>query len=119
MYKEGALPTPEFVPEMERTPVELNPQTGPVYIKGVSAGDVICVNIEKVTPSARGFTCVVPAVGPLARNVDWPLFLEPRVFHFEHHSGPKRHYTRRRTDRAERQAAPSAAPVHGHNRCGP
>jgi acetamidase/formamidase len=88
MYKEGALPTPEFVPEMERTPVELNPQTGPVYINGVKAGDLICVNIEKVTPAARGFTCVVPAVGPLARNIDWPLFLEPRVFHFEHHPGP-------------------------------
>lgn len=88
MYKEGALPTPEFVPEMERTPTELNPQTGPIYVEGVKAGDVIAVKIEKITPEKRGFTCLIPDIGPLARNVDWPLFLEPRVFHFEHHPGP-------------------------------
>lgn len=88
MYEEGALPTPEFVPEMERTPTELNPQTGPIYVEGVNAGDVLVVTIGKVTPEERGFTCLVPSIGPLARNVDWPLFLEPRVFHFEHHAGP-------------------------------
>jgi amidase len=84
MYEPGAIPTPEFVPEMKRTPVELNPQTGPIYVDGVKAGDVLVVSIERVTPSERGFTCIVPTIGPLARNVDWPLFLEPRVFHFEH-----------------------------------
>ena len=87
MYEPGALPTPEFVPEMKRTPVELNPQTGPIYVDGVNAGDLLVVSIEKVTPSNRGFTCIVPSIGPLARNVDWPLFLEPRVFHFEHTAG--------------------------------
>lgn len=88
MYEEGALPTPEFIPEMERTPTELNPQTGPIYIEGVKAGDVVVINIEKITPEDRGFTCLVPSIGPLARNVDWPLFLEPRVFHFKHLPGP-------------------------------
>ena len=88
MYEPGALPTPEFVPELERTPVELNPQTGPIYVEGVSAGDVLVVSIERITPADRGFTCIVPTVGPLARNVDWPLFLEPRVFHFRHEPGP-------------------------------
>lgn len=87
MYEPGAIPTPEFVPEMKRTPVELNPQTGPIYVEGVEAGDLLVVNIEQVTPSDRGFTCIVPTVGPLARNADWPLFLEPRVFHFEHTTG--------------------------------
>src|SRR5688500_6582076 len=89
MYEPGALPTPEFVPEMERTPVELNPQTGPIYVEGVRAGDVLVVNIEKITPAERGFTCVLPTIGPLARNVDWPLFLEPRVFHFRHEPGQR------------------------------
>jgi amidase len=88
MYEPGALPSPEFVPEMKRTPTELNPQTGPIYVAGVKAGDVLVVNIEKITPSDRGFTCIIPEIGPLARNVDWPLFLEPRVFHFEHETGP-------------------------------
>lgn len=87
MYEEGALPTPEFVPEMERTPTELNPQTGPIYVEGVRAGDILVVSIEKITPSERGFSCLIPSIGPLARNVDWPLFLEPRVFHFEHEVG--------------------------------
>ena len=87
MYKEGALPTPEYVPEMERTPAELNPQTGPIYVEGVKAGDVVVVNIQKIIPEERGFTCLIPSIGPLARNVDWPLFLEPRVFHFKHHAG--------------------------------
>jgi amidase len=88
LYEAGALPTPEFVPEMKRAPSELNPQTGPIYIEGVEAGDVLVVNIEKITPAARGFTCIVPTIGPLARNVDWPLFLEPRIFHFSHRAGP-------------------------------
>jgi amidase len=88
MYEPGALPSPEFVPEMKRTPTELNPQTGPIYVEGVKAGDVLVVNIETITPSDRGFTCIIPEIGPLARNVDWPLFLEPRVFHFEHEAGP-------------------------------
>jgi amidase len=87
MYEPGALPTPEYVPEMERTPVELNPQTGPIYVEGVNAGDLLVVNIERITPARRGFTCIVPTIGPLARNVDWPLFLEPRVFHFDHELG--------------------------------
>lgn len=88
MYEEGAIPTPEFVPEMDRTPTELNPQTGPIEVEGVKAGDLLVVSIEKITPDDRGFTCIIPEIGPLARNVDWPLFLEPRVFHFEHHAGP-------------------------------
>jgi acetamidase/formamidase len=87
MYEPGALPTPEFVPEMERTPVELNPQTGPIYVEGVRAGDVLVVTIEKITPAERGFTCILPTVGPLAHNVNWPLFLEPHVFHFVHEPG--------------------------------
>jgi acetamidase/formamidase len=88
MYEEGALPTPEFVPEIKRTPTELNPQTGPISLEGAKAGDLLVVSIEKITPEARGFTCLIPDIGPLARNVDWPLFLEPRVFHFEHEAGP-------------------------------
>jgi amidase len=88
MYEPGAIPTPEFVPEMERTPVELNPQTGPIYVEGVDAGDLLVVTIEKITPAERGFTCIVPTIGPLARNVDWPYFLEPRVVHFKHSAGP-------------------------------
>jgi amidase len=87
MYEPGALPTPEHVPEMKRAPAELNPQTGPIYVEGVEAGDVLIAKIEKITPAERGFTCIVPSIGPLARNVDWPLFLEPRVFHFEHEPG--------------------------------
>jgi formamidase len=48
---------------MERTPTELNPQTGPIYVEGVKAGDVVAVKIEKITPEKRGFTCIIPSVG--------------------------------------------------------
>lgn len=88
LYAPGALPTPEFVPEMERTPAELNPQTGPISVNGVEAGDLLVVDIHEITPADRGFTCIVPPIGPLARNADWPLFQEPRIFHFEHQPGP-------------------------------
>lgn len=84
LYESGAKPTASSVPQMDRTPPELNPTTGPIYVDGVSAGDVLIVNIHRVTPEARGFTCIVPTHGPLARNVDWPLFLEPRALHFEY-----------------------------------
>jgi len=84
---DGALPVPESVPEMKRTPVELNPTTGPVFVEGVTAGDVLVVDIHRVSPVGPGFTCIAPETGPLARNADWPLFLEPRVFRFEY--GPR------------------------------
>lgn len=87
MYDEGALPTPAHVPQLARTPAELNPTTGPIWIEGVHAGDVLIVNIEKVIPAERGFTCIQPTTGPLARNADWPLFLEPRVFQFNYLPG--------------------------------
>jgi amidase len=88
MYEPHARPTQEFVPQMNRTPVELNPTTGPIYVEGVHAGDLLIVTIERVVPANQGFTCIHPMTGPLARNADWPLFLEPRVFHFEYLSGP-------------------------------
>lgn len=87
MYEPDAVPIPQRVPQMNRTPVELNPTTGPIYVEGVTAGDVLCVDIHSITPGDRGFTCIVPSIGPLARNVDWPLFLEPKMVPFEYLAG--------------------------------
>jgi amidase len=88
MYDHAARPTSEFVPQMSSSPVQLNPVTGPIFVDGVQAGDVLVVNIEKVVPASRGFTIIEPRTGPLARNVDWPLFLEPHVFQFDYLEGP-------------------------------
>lgn len=44
---------------------KVNPATGPVYIKGAKAGDVIKVNIEKIEVADKGVALTIPGVGPL------------------------------------------------------
>ena len=48
---EGRLPGPT------RTPPELNPVGGPVFVEGVSRGDVLVVNVEHIAVGEWGFTC--------------------------------------------------------------
>ena len=44
------LPTEENVPGLFSVPPESNYLTGPVYVQGASAGDVLAVRIERLTP---------------------------------------------------------------------
>lgn len=43
----------------------VNPATGPVYVEGVAAGDVLVVDILKVEVDAQGVITTLPHTGPL------------------------------------------------------
>ena len=46
----------------------LNPQCGPIMVKGAQPGDTICVHIEKMVPRGdqpRGTCCMIPEFGGL------------------------------------------------------
>lgn len=43
-----------------------NPTSGPVYVKGAEAGDVLAVEILDIKIENQGFSCSIPGVGPLA-----------------------------------------------------
>ena len=71
--------TPSSRPDDLRN-VNLNlvhPLTGPVYVKGAEAGDLLEVNILSIESAGWGFTCIIPGFGFL-RDV----FLDPYVVHW-------------------------------------
>lgn len=71
--------TPRSRPDDLRN-VNLNlvhPLTGPVYVKGAEAGDLLEVNILGIESAGWGFTCIIPGFGFL-RDV----FLDPYVVHW-------------------------------------
>lgn len=41
----------------------LHPVTGPVYVKGVKAGDVLEIEFVDIIPQSTGFTCIIPGLG--------------------------------------------------------
>ena len=60
--------------------VDLNlvhPLTGPVYVKGAEAGDLLEVTIRRIDPANWGFTTIIPGFGFL-RDV----FLDPYLVHW-------------------------------------
>ena len=58
-------------PWSEMVPIGLNPCCGPIYIKGVEAGDVLVVNIEKIDNMLRGVTVQVPGAHHFAGLRGW------------------------------------------------
>ena len=71
--------TPSSRPDDLRN-VNLNlvhPLTGPVYVKGAEAGDLLEVNILSIESAGWGFTCIIPGFGFL-RDV----YLDPYVVHW-------------------------------------
>ena len=72
--------TPSSRPDDLRN-VNLNlvhPLTGPVYVKGAEAGDLLEVNILSIESAGWGFTSIIPGFGFL-RDV----FLDPYVVHWD------------------------------------
>jgi formamidase len=51
-----------------------HPLTGPVYIEGAEAGDLLAIHIDDVEPAAEGFTAIIPGFGFL-RDVFDKYFL--------------------------------------------
>jgi len=48
---------------------EVNPATGPIQIEGVSRGETLCVEIEKIKCGGRGVVMCSPELGTLGMNV--------------------------------------------------
>ena len=60
----------------------VHPLTGPVYVEGASAGDLLKIQIEEVITPATGFTVIMPGFGFLR-----DLFPEPYIVHWEMANG--------------------------------
>jgi acetamidase/formamidase len=58
------------VAKMDRTNV--NPITGPVFVKGAGPGDVLAVEILELTPHEWGWTAIIPGFGLLADEFPAP-----------------------------------------------
>ena len=52
----------------------VHPLTGPVYVKGAEAGDLLQINVLRIEPAPFGFTSIIPGFGFL-RNI----YLDPFV----------------------------------------
>lgn len=48
---------------------DVNPATGPIMVRGMSAGDSLCVSIEKIKLGRKGVMMCSPKVGILAKEV--------------------------------------------------
>ena len=48
----------------------VNPATGPVYVKGAEPGDVLVVDILDIEVENQGVVCTLPEVGPLYDKVE-------------------------------------------------
>lgn len=59
-----------------------HPLTGPIYVEGCEAGDLLAVTIEKVVPALSGFTAVLPGFGFLRDS-----FRTPYLVHWEFADG--------------------------------
>ncbi len=51
---------------------QVNPITGPVYVKGARAGDVLAVEILELQPHDWGWTAIIPGFGLLAEEFPDP-----------------------------------------------
>lgn len=56
----------------------VHPLTGPIFVEGASAGDLLKIQIEEVITPANGFTVIMPGFGFLR-----DLFPEPFIVHWE------------------------------------
>jgi acetamidase/formamidase len=66
----GAQSTAADVPGMDMGKV--NPVTGPVYVTGAQAGDVLAVEILEFAPHDWGWTAIIPGFGLLADEFPEP-----------------------------------------------
>ena len=78
LVSEDQLPTEENVPGLFRSPPDANFLTGPVYVEGAQAGDVLAVTIEQLTPVGQGVSILSPlAGGILADTAEWAHAVRP------------------------------------------
>lgn len=58
-------------PYSARVPGWFNPVCGPIYVKGVEAGDILVVTIEKIDKILNGVTCTLPGSHHFAGLHGW------------------------------------------------
>ena len=85
---EDDLPTPENLPFLQYQFWKVNPVAGPIYIKGLNAGDLLVLEIEDIIPSDQGWTGFVPTFGNLAKHYDFPELQQPYARITHHKPGP-------------------------------
>jgi acetamidase/formamidase len=56
---------------LRTSPPKANPVTGPIYVRGVEAGDTLVVHIEGIEVDAQGATYWRPGHRPLGDSVRW------------------------------------------------
>ena len=74
---------------LSRTPVELNPVVGPIYVEGVERGDVVAIDIESIAPWRWGYVGIVPGNGALRDSAKWGAACrDAHIQLIEHVPGP-------------------------------
>jgi acetamidase/formamidase len=81
--RERMLPMSGFEPPLG------NPLAGPIYVRGVSRGDVLAVHIERIVPDSQGVTTIRPGIGALADSQKWSQIHAGEYTHvIRHEAGP-------------------------------
>ena len=84
--------TGEHLAKLTRAwPPLFNPVVGPIYVEGCEAGDVLAVHIDWIDPWRYGFSGIIPGMGPLSDQIQFPDCVEPYVHVIEHFPGPSGH----------------------------
>jgi acetamidase/formamidase len=72
-----------------RSPAELNPVVGPIYVEGVEGGDLVAIEIESIAPWRWGYVGIVPGNGALRDSYKWgPECRDAHIQLIEHLPGP-------------------------------
>jgi acetamidase/formamidase len=65
-----------------------NPVAGPVYVKGVDAGDALVVELDAIDVRDYGWTGILPGVGIMDGRVGWEELTGPYGTIIRHEPGP-------------------------------
>src|SRR5690242_18626962 len=65
-------PNPALRAGFERSPAQVNPDGGPVYVEGAQRGDALVVTIEEILVADMSWIAVGPRRGPLGESSRWP-----------------------------------------------
>jgi len=80
---------PALRPGFDRSPPQVNPIAGPVFVEGAERGDTLVVTIEEIVCDDYSWIAVGPRRGPLGESTRWPeLSSEYTTVIFEHTPGP-------------------------------
>jgi len=82
------IPYMDDLPYRKGEPGLSNPVTGPVYVEGARAGDLLEIEILEVVPDSQGYTRFGPNDGPLRDSKRWSALGEPCVEIIQHLPGP-------------------------------